>query len=191
MKNINYKIQFFSEWHCGSGLAAGADVDALVIKDKNSLPYIPGKTIKGLVREAVEDILSFKEKKEEKEAVFRRSFGYSENIEKEIKQGCSFFTNATLSKDLQIKIIDKKITKYLFRARSSTAIDNNGIACAHSLRRLQTTVPCELEGEILDVPDELIEDIEAGLLYIKRLGYNRNRGLGRCQFSVITEGGNQ
>ena len=55
MKDLNIKIEFFSPWHCGSGLSAGADADSLVIKDTNGLPYIPGKTIKGLIREAVED----------------------------------------------------------------------------------------------------------------------------------------
>lgn len=48
MKDLNIKIEFFSPWHCGSGLSAGADADSLVIKDTNGLPYIPGKTIKGL-----------------------------------------------------------------------------------------------------------------------------------------------
>lgn len=55
MKDLTIKIEFFSPWHCGSGLSAGADVDSLVIKDINGLPFIPGKTIKGLIREAVED----------------------------------------------------------------------------------------------------------------------------------------
>ena len=57
---MEYEIRFLSQWHCGSGLAAGADVDSLVVKDKNNLPYVPGKTIKGLVREAAEDILQFR-----------------------------------------------------------------------------------------------------------------------------------
>ena len=55
--NIKYKIEFHTDWHCGVGLAAGAGVDALTVKDKNGLPFVPGKTIKGLVREAVEEIL--------------------------------------------------------------------------------------------------------------------------------------
>ena len=59
---IKYKIEFHTDWHCGSGLAAGADVDALVVKDKNGMPFIPGKTIKGLVREAVEEIRHIQEK---------------------------------------------------------------------------------------------------------------------------------
>jgi hypothetical protein len=30
--NIHYKITFHTYWHCGSGLASGADADLLVIK---------------------------------------------------------------------------------------------------------------------------------------------------------------
>ena len=52
---IDYTICFFSPWHCGSGTSAGADVDELVVKDKNGMPYIPGKTLKGLIREAVDN----------------------------------------------------------------------------------------------------------------------------------------
>ena len=44
MNDIKYKITFLTDWHCGSGLAAGADVDALVVKDKERLPYVPGKS---------------------------------------------------------------------------------------------------------------------------------------------------
>lgn len=58
MKTINYSIQIYTYWHCGSGLAAGADVDLLPVKNKKGLPYVPGKTIKGLVREAAETICS-------------------------------------------------------------------------------------------------------------------------------------
>ena len=54
--NIKYKIKFYSDWHCGSGLSSGADLDLLVIKDKDGLPFVPGKTIKGLLLEAVEEI---------------------------------------------------------------------------------------------------------------------------------------
>ncbi|MGL5562575.1 MAG: RAMP superfamily CRISPR-associated protein, partial [Tannerellaceae bacterium] len=55
--DIKYKIEFFTDWHCSSGLAAGSDVDLLVIKDRNNLPYVPGKTIKGLVKEAIEELI--------------------------------------------------------------------------------------------------------------------------------------
>lgn len=199
--NITYTLKFYSEWHCGSGLAAGADLDALVIKDKNKLPYVPGKTIKGLVREAVENILSFKSGiNEENKELFIRTFGNAddedwnmlkddsekdkEKKEDRMRKGETFFTNAELDDALKKTIIREKLEPYLYRAVSSTAINENGVAKEYSLRRMETVVPCELTGKIVDVPDEFAEFVKGGLKYIKRLGQNRNRGLGRCEFII-------
>ena len=55
-KKIEYTITFLSDWHAGSGLSSGAEADAVVIKDSNNLPYLPGKTIKGLVKDALLDL---------------------------------------------------------------------------------------------------------------------------------------
>jgi hypothetical protein len=35
-KKINYTIVFLTDWHAGSGLSAGAEADAVVIKDNDS-----------------------------------------------------------------------------------------------------------------------------------------------------------
>ncbi len=195
MINIHYKIEFFDAWHTGSGLAAGADVDALVIKDKNNLPYIPGKTIKGLVREALEEILKFKSI--DKTSIIKENFGIfieekkektdSEGNTKEMIRGNIFFTNAHLSKELSDAIAkDKNLYRFMYRSVSSTAIDeNSGVAKKHSLRRVETTIPCELYGEILNIHKDLAEDVVDALSFIKRLGVSRNRGLGRCQITVV------
>ena len=155
--DLHYQIQFHTDWHCGSGLAAGADLDALVVKDKEDLPFIPGKTIKGLVREAVEDM----------------------------KRGSMFFTNTELPENERKAIVDNDAARFLYRSISNTAIDEEGIAKEHSLRRMQVVVPCILEGKILNISDEMKSEIEQALKYIKRLGQNRNRGLGRCSFTII------
>lgn len=181
--NITYNIDFLSEWHCGSGLSGGATTDALLIKDKNNLPFIPGKTLKGLVREAVEDILSFS-CNSELESAFIKAFGYSDG-QHEIHKGSIFFTNAQLHKDLQELIIRDALQPHLYRNIASTAIDENGIALKHSLRVIETAIPCTLEGQILDIPDNMGDLIKKGLMYIKRIGLNRNRGLGRCHIRVI------
>lgn len=178
MADIKYTIEFFSDWHCGSGLAAGADVDALVVKDKNSLPYVPGKTIKGLVREAVENIVTLRG--EDKEEIINSAFGYFDDKDSSNK-GEMFFTNAELEDNEANTIVANKLQQYLSRTIASTAIKENGIAKDHSLRKIEVIVPCTLQGTIKNVPSELKSDIIDGLKYIKRLGVNRNRGLGRCQ----------
>ncbi|MDE6561195.1 MAG: CRISPR-associated protein [Muribaculaceae bacterium] len=202
--NIKYKVEFFTDWHCGSGLAAGADVDALVVKDPQGLPYIPGKTVKGLIREAAEDIIRFRSGKDKELDVARHrlaieAFGYfdgkseTDGQRPEMTRGRAYFTNASLPEDEQAAIVADSLQPYLFRTISSTAIDKNGIAVDHSLRRTEVTVPCTLEGEILNLPDneDFKKIITDAMRYVKRLGQNRNRGLGRCAFTVAGTANNK
>lgn len=188
---IRYRLHFYSDWHCGSGLAAGADMDALVIKDKNNLPYVPGKTIKGLVREAVADLLHLVAAgtiPENKKCAFEKTFGYSNDDEQQLSgQGTIFFTNATLS-ETEVEMIRKnRAQKYLFRYQSFTALQEDGIADEHSLRKIETVIPCELEGKIMNIDPGIMEELINGLKMIKRLGTNRNRGMGRCHFIINNE----
>lgn len=188
--NIKYKIEFHTDWHCGSGLAAGADVDALVVKDEKGMPFIPGKTIKGLVREAVEEIRGFQGKQDAE--AFVKAFGFFDDKERKEK-GCMFFTNASLEQkkeqDEELKeydiIVSNNAARFMYRDIASTAIDNDGIAKEHSLRKMQVVVPCTLYGEILNVPDDMAGDIIQSFGFIKRMGQNRNRGLGRCTITVV------
>jgi len=203
MIGINYKIEFFDHWHTGSGLSAGVDVDDLVIKNKDGLPFIPGKTIKGLVRQALEEVLAFKGDIDEKKLKIEETFGLlkeepiikdvvnnsdEDDIETEVKKlvrGSVFFTNATLSEELSNNIKQGNLQKYLYNRLTSTAIAENGVAKEHSLRQMEVTIPCVLYGKIYGVDSHLKEDMKDALSFIKRLGVNRNRGLGRCQFSII------
>ena len=52
MNKLIYKIEFQSYWHIGSGLSTGTANDASLLKDRNNFPFIPGKTLKGLIRDA-------------------------------------------------------------------------------------------------------------------------------------------
>jgi len=181
--DITYKIEFFSEWHCGSGLSAGADTDALVIKDSEGFPYIPGKTLKGLFRESIEELIELKQDRtthKEKES-FIKAFGYFSENRNEAKKGHIFFTNAEL--ELKEPIKKAQAQCYLFRRIASTAIEN-GIAVPNSLRSMETVVPCSLIGKILNVDDSLRSLIGEAAQFIKRLGQNRNRGLGRCTITI-------
>lgn len=183
MKTIEYQIKFHTYWHCGSGLAAGADVDSLVIKDRFNMPYVPGKTIKGLVREAVDDMISLCNIEYEEED-YLKVFGYQDDEMEEAKKDVvmkmseSFFTNAEV-KDAE-PIIRNGLQRFMYSSVSNTAIEENGIAKEHSLRKTQVVVPCTLNGQIIGVPDSMAELLLKALLYIKNMGTDRNRGLGRC-----------
>lgn len=163
-KTIKYTIEFYSDWHCGSGLAAGAEADSVVIKDRNGLPYVPGKTIKGLVREAYMTLYN----------------------EADLPSGM-FFSNAELSDGLKYKILSasEPLTEYLYHNVASIAM-KDGIAVDGSLRTIQVTVPCILTATIKNVGEgEDVQKLEKALKYVKHIGYCRNRGLGRCRLSIV------
>lgn len=181
-ESMKYKIKFYSDWHCGSGLSAGADLDSLVIKDRYGLPYVPGKTLKGLIREAVEEIQGFEKSELDLTEIFGSDFGEKAS---EQSEGCCFFTNACLKEETVSAIVGENLQKQMYRSIASTAINENGVALNQSLRKMEVVIPCELEGEILEIPDDFAEIMEKGLKFIKRLGVNRNKGFGRCSIEII------
>ena len=195
MTTIKYTITFFSEWHTGSGLTSGSDLNALVIKNKNNLPVIPGRTLKGLFREAAEDLadLNYCD-----HTLVEKIFGIGDDKNKDHEESDKksqasesdcFFTNATIPVELSDAVLAEQLTPHFYRSFASTAIEENGIAKTHSLRTMETTIPCTLEAEINNVPENGKALFENCAKWIKRLGQNRNRGLGRCQFEIIKKEG--
>lgn len=176
---LKYTIRFLDYWHMGSGLSAGAKYDAMVIKDSNGMPYIPGKTIKGLVREMAKLFVE--------EEHIKKCFGDERN-----KMGECYFSNATLPHDIYEQTVANGLQKHLYDEIASTKIED-GIAAEKSLREIEVTIPLSLEGEIANIPKEpkeQIDHIAQALKMVKRMGLGRNRGLGRCQIDV-QEGNNE
>ena len=47
-------LKFYSAWAIGSG-KGGESKDSIILRDDNDLPFIPGRTLKGLLRDAFLD----------------------------------------------------------------------------------------------------------------------------------------
>ncbi len=189
MKDIIYQIEFFDFWHVGSGLTGGSAADAIVNKDKEGFPYIPGKTLKGLLRDAAEQLADFNHSIVN--AKFTDEiFGIKPSKDSETSGGINgkmpcFFTNAYLDQTLASTIIQKSQMADLYAIHASTAIEENGLAKKNTLRHIEVTVPIILYAKILEVPDDKITGFHACLAMVKRMGTSRTRGLGRCQLTII------
>lgn len=168
---VKYEIKFLDYWHLSSGLSAGAKHDSLVVKDTDGLPFVPGKTFKGLVREMAELL--------EKDGFVKTCFG-AEGVE----MGACYFGNATVTEEIKEQIVSNTLQDNLYDEIASTQIED-GMAVDNSLREIEVVIPISLHGEVNDVPTEYVSDLKKSLQMIKRMGLNRNRGLGRC--SVIVE----
>ena len=178
---LEYQIELLSDWHVGSGLDSTTNVNALVLKDENDLPYLPGKTIKGLMKDAFWDLYEVGQCELE---IIYEIFGKNEQ-DRSSGEGRAFFSNAGLPQTEKSEILDHQLMDYLYRNIASTAIEKTGLAKTASLRVRQVTIPIGLRGYISGLKDwdeALLE--KAGKL-IRHLGGNRNRGLGRCRFSLL------
>lgn len=178
---INYSITFLGDWHAGSGLGSGADADAVVIKDAANLPYLPGKTIKGLLKDVLIDIHDVQPSIVSIDLI-NKYFGY-ETKDKQTHSGSLFFSNAELPSNEKNEMTEELIP-FLYRNIASTKIEDNGIAKTGSLRTMEVCIPLTLEGSIegVEMLDKLI--FEKAFLMLRHLGSNRNRGLGRCSIKI-------
>ena len=178
---INYELKFFDYWHVSSGLSGGAALDSYVVKDSLGLPYVPGKTIKGLVREMAE--LFWNQGDIDKYFGSRGSKGEQKDNDDTTQAQC-YFSSATIDEKIAAEITSNKLDSNLFEIISATKIADNGIAVDNSLRDIEVVLPISLKGEIQNVSGEIAQNLKRALEMIKRIGLNRNRGLGRCEFVV-------
>lgn len=201
-----------SDWHIGSGKEAGAYADSLTIKDDDGLPFLPGKSIKGLLREAfsiahenqwfqgIEETCSIKN-------LVDTLFGSEgQGIE---NQGMLLFSSATLSSDEKAFFnhednstppVNSKA--HLYRIIQSTKIDTiTGVATKGSLRSMEVAVPMTLESELelnthhaahnTELAQALLPLLKACCGLILELGAKRHRGLGQVSVRVTEKNNHQ
>jgi CRISPR/Cas system CSM-associated protein Csm3 (group 7 of RAMP superfamily) len=177
-------INFYSAWAIGSG-KGGDSKDSIILKDDNGLPFIPGRTLKGLIRDAFLEC-GYKEK--EAKLLFGQKKATKEDEDVKLQEGILRFNSAYLSDDFSN--LSKELKSYLFKSKTSTRLETNKQAKEHSLRKNEVTIPLELKATILNKDDnsELAKDdyekIEKALKMLKIMGEKRHRGLGRCKIEV-------
>jgi len=187
VKSVTIKIELLSFWHVGSGLGRGADVDALVLKSGDGLPFIPGRTMKGLLREGVqnaEDVGHVPVGRTH--ALFGRPAANKDVAGS--KPGCLQFSDACLPED-ECNVLAQEnccvLKAELYSPFASTQLDSRGIAVDHSLRTVELTVPVTLEGRVSGPENgDWQEDLKKAAPLVRALGCHRNRGLGRCRVTV-------
>ena len=162
---MKYSITFYTYWHCGSGLSGGSSNDALVVRDAEKLPFVPGKTVKGHLRDIATQLGL--------EPFITNCFGVEDS-----DMGACFFGDA---------VVEEKIehSRYLYETLASTKIDEQiGVAVDDTLRSIEVVVPLTLYGEVLGCSEEMLETLSDLMARVKHIGMRRHRGLGRCDIKM-------
>jgi hypothetical protein len=193
MKNTVYlDMHIMSFWHAGSGMGRGADVDALVLKGEDNLPYLPGRTVKGLLREG---LLSCEEAGVVSSGRTNELFGTPSKPGDPggSVQGLLRFEDARLSEEERCWLASPEGAEdaaNLYVPFASTRLDDKGMAEDKTLRTIELAIPLKLEALIKGPEDGAwVEDLRKACLLVRALGSHRNRGLGRCK-CVLRQGGN-
>ena len=184
------KIDIQSYWHPGTGSGRGADVDAIVYRDADGLPRLPGKSLKGVLRNAVSRWEQFTQSQAEP-SLADQLFGAGAD-DSDTWFGLIRVSDAVLADDIYYYLKqDKNLATGLYRTMHSTAIDHGtGVATNKSLRGIEAVIPLTLYATLEEVPSAKYkipnwhEKLKPTLSLIQAVGAHRSRGLGRAVVSL-------
>ncbi|MDH5731401.1 MAG: RAMP superfamily CRISPR-associated protein [Gammaproteobacteria bacterium] len=210
MQNLKIYIDIKSYWHAGTGRSQGALVDSLTQKnklagingDELSLPYLPGKTIRGLLRDSVHRLEEWGHLKEffikdSEISVCEALFGAYKNGASRHNSisGLLSVSDGKLPTELtQWLSQNPGYSQALYTYIQSTAISpDTGVAKEKSLRTTEVCMPVKLTSEVqicsiaihtlqshlLD-ENRWVDILKKALPLIRAIGSHRSRGLGRA-----------
>lgn len=185
MTEAKIVFEMLGYWHMGTGSGKGFDYDAVVAKTAGKLPHIPGRTVKGLMREAVTLL-------EEAGGVPTGSavelFGRADADSRyDSVPGRLVFSGAVLDPDPSAEAKwSEGLADYLYAGMASTKIDESGQATDHTLRRIEVAVPATLAATATcDDPNAgWVEILKKAAPLVRMAGSHRHRGLGRVKVTV-------
>lgn len=209
-KSLIIELQSF--WHTGTGKSSGSHLDALTDKDRNGLPFLPGRHIKGLLRDAyrhtralgwIDDPKDPDGEHPLEKLLFGSQSG--KELRTETIPGMLRVSNAELSLAEKSALnADETLKPHLFFEMFSTAIDAAGVAKTETLRGIEVCAPMQLRSHlVLDLTavesrhlkeqkefrerDNCWQWLEQALPLLDAVGANRNRGLGEALFALKDE----
>lgn len=179
------KIEFQSDWHVGSGVGIPGSVDRQVLRDSRGMPYIPGKTLTGIIRDAAEFVAQVRGVGFE--SLPSKLFGNQVEDDKaeEAKIGIS---SAELPKSVRDYIVANDLTSALFYVQPGIKIDpetgcteEDHLFSIEKVRRecvfyAEVTFFQELSADEAKLLDDAIKAV-------RHIGGKRRRGAGLCRLS--------
>ncbi|MCA6578684.1 MAG: RAMP superfamily protein [Pseudanabaena sp. M085S1SP2A07QC] len=204
MNNYKLKIKLLSDTTFGRGDGVAGIVDQEVEHDSYGLPYLRGRTLKGLLSEECDNLIhSLVDNQKHWQELVCKLFGISGSgldIMAAVHIG-----DARLPSDLQQAVAheiqendltSQQILSSLTTIRKQTAISaETGVAEAKSLRSARVVIrDLEFTSDLLfeteTVEEDMLTLLAIGTLSLRHLGSGRNRGRGHVQCTLHDADGN-
>lgn len=181
------KIELKSDATFGRGDGIAGLVDVEVEQDSLGLPYLRGRTLKGLWREECENLIAVHPAGNALKPLCNRLFGIGGSTTDAtglLQVGDACLPDAVRVAIQQAQLKPHEVLTSLTGVRRQTSIETNGIADPHSLRAMRvilrtTTFISPITCPALSQAQESI--LLAGCYALRHLGTSRNRGRGEVQ----------
>lgn len=186
--NATLTITLLSDCLPGSGAGVGAYIDTDSVFDRYGFPEIPGRRLKGCLRETAQRLLAMGYTDYSQEGVCAL-FG-NESCEgsflignaqvkdvQELRRAVEYY-RSVCKKEQVFLLQPEAIADFYTNIHTRTAIDENGVARDHSLRtvralRKNTVFTCSVS-----FPEEAKNFVALCAKALRHIGTNRNRGFG-------------
>ncbi|WP_165078131.1 MULTISPECIES: RAMP superfamily CRISPR-associated protein [unclassified Desulfovibrio] len=194
MLEIPLQIEFLSDWHVGSGLGDGAIADAILNRDVNGIPSIPGSAIKGALREGAWRLAIADRAHLEKLVDFL--FGTAQPDKSSNRPGRIFASGGRLRADIYawLESLDgwerKEFVRDMTILRFQTRLDARKMVEPHTLRSIECGIPglaftATLAADVPAAAEDWLKGYLAAICAcVKSIGGHRARGLGRCRLKL-------
>ncbi len=183
MPTAQLAICFDSEWLIAGGESTLGTADMAPTRDPEGLPTIPGRALRGLLREAVTLIDDCNTTNHADRLFGTRKSAKVNSVEGD---GTIRIGNALVIEAIAAQCTDNDKRADLFATIRRTALEQGTrTAKVGSLREMEVAIAgIELVAELHCESNSDLELIAFASGLIRSLGHSRSRGLGRCRFEV-------
>ena len=191
MSVISGHILFVSDFSVGAGYRIPGILDNTVVKDSNNMPYIPGTTIKGVIRRSCEEIafmldLTLPDPSrpgEHERSEIARIFG-TEYMPAGFIFSSAYPVNAFGFESFHRHFTHRE-SKNMIDPRTGTAAEDHFFYPESATRELKFRF--EITKNFIhetSIEEEDISFLLAGIRFTDRIGAKKTRGRGRCSFII-------
>jgi CRISPR-associated protein Csx10 len=190
------QISMLSDWHIGTGASGEGKIDSSIARDEETLPYLPAKTLNGVIRDACEELLDWLGHDSDPEMDNWATFIFGRaNRSAKIHIRSGRMDEETRSYLAAFESHNRQyVTQNLATVKAGVSIDQrSGRAKDDHLSFTEVARPMVLTAdiEIHHSSPDVLALIASACHIVEYVGGKRRRGLGRCEMKLLTLGGEE
>lgn len=186
-------ISFLSDWHTGSGLGDGAIADSILNRDVNGVPYLPGRSIKGALREGAWRLGQCRT-----DLAKMPDYLWGTHSQAHVSNSPGKITvgSGQLPQDIYNWLAAcppetrRQYVADMTMLRRQTALGKDKMVEPHSLRTIECGIPGVFFQSFVTIDAPALDQEWLGKYFaavcaaVKSMGADRARGLGACSISA-------